>query len=135
MKKKIKNILLIDDDEINHFIIREFIKELNNRAKCHCVDDVEDALTYLRNCTVGCFPDMIFVDLLMPRLNGFDFLEVYEAEFNKKYPQTKLILLTSSLREMDSIRAESFTCLTDFITKDAIAKTLTIIFEKYYYNA
>lgn len=135
MKKKIKNILLVDDDEINHFLVRELIKELNNQANCHCVDNVEDALIYLRNCILDCFPDMIFVDLLMPRLNGFDFLEVYEAEFNKKYPQTKLIMLTSSLREMDGIRAESFVCLTDFITKDAIAKTLTILFEKYYYNA
>lgn len=135
MKKNIKNILLIDDDQINNFIIKEFIKELDNRVRCHCINDVEEAITYLGNCTFAHFPDVILVDLLMPRYNGFDFLEVYEAEFYRKYPQTKLIMLTSSLRESDSSKAENFVCLTDFIAKDNVHKILTIIFKQYHYDA
>lgn len=128
MIKNIQNILLIDDDEINNLITREFIRAMKKNVDCHCVENGKTALIYLEQCTKAQFPDMIFVDLLMPYFDGFDFLEVYEAEFYGQYPQTMLIMLTSSLRKSDSMRAGNYACLTELVAKDALHKFLKKVF-------
>ena len=132
MKKILQNILLIDDDEINNFITIEFIRTMKENVNCHCANDGKEAFTYLKHCPETCFPDMIFVDLLMPCFDGFDFLGKYEKEFYEKYPHTLLFMLTSSLRERDSKRAESFSCLAGLMTKDALPKILTKTFEQHF---
>lgn len=131
MKRNIQNILLIDDDEINNFITLEFIRTIKKNVNCHCVNDGEEALTYLTHCPEANFPDMIFVDLLMPYFDGFDFLEEYEAKFYEQYPNTILFMLTSSLRERDSIRAERFACLTALMVKDDLHTLLQKVFPQY----
>ncbi len=130
MKRTLQNILLIDDDEINNFIIIEFVRTMKENIHFHCTNDGEDALAYLKNCSKASFPDMIFVDLLMPYFDGFTFLEEYEKEFYEKYPNTVLFMITSSLRERDSKNARNFSCLTALTTKDDVPALLKTAFEQ-----
>ena len=66
--------LIIDDEHIAHTIIEEYCNMLPNmQLKKNCYDALE-ALDYLRNHTV----DLIFLDLNMPKLKGFDFLKTLQ---------------------------------------------------------
>lgn len=128
MRKSDKNILLIDDDAINCYIIQEYLKSLNIEASCTDIDDVEKALDYLENCEFINFPNVIFIDKRMPRLNGFDFLERYEAAFYRQYSQTKVIMVTSCLQEEDINTAAKFPWLPAIVSKDNIYQMLPLIF-------
>ena len=100
--KQLKKILLVDDDEAFNFLNR--IVFTDNKVFCQ-VDEVMDgssALGYLA-ATNEC-PDVILLDINMPVMDGFEFLE----QFEKNSPCAaicKVFILTSSQREEDRQRA------------------------------
>lgn len=99
---ELKKILLIDDSEPFNFLSRAVLSD----NKINCVVDAalngEEALEYLKN-TDSC-PDVILLDLNMPVMDGFDFLDEY-AKMEKCRDNSKLFVLTSSNRAEDKERA------------------------------
>lgn len=65
-------IFLIDDDEDDHFFFKEVIESINPALHCDTATDGKIALDKLNATTY--LPDIIFLDLNMPVMNGFDFL-------------------------------------------------------------
>jgi len=99
---ELKKILLIDDSEPFNFLNRSILKDNG----ITCVIDValngQEALNYLA-ATDTC-PDVILLDLNMPVMDGFGFLQEY-PKLAKCTNESKLFILTSSNREEDKIRA------------------------------
>jgi CheY-like chemotaxis protein len=94
----LKKVLLVDDDEGFNFLNR--IVFTDNNVSCQ-VDEVADgsaALDYLQQ-TTEC-PDVILLDINMPVMDGFEFLEQFEKN-SKCSSLTKVFILTSSQREED----------------------------------
>jgi|TARA_B110000902_G_C14131446_1_gene522160 CheY-like chemotaxis protein len=114
-----KHILLIDDNEIDSYISKHMITKKKAPQKISVQSSAIDALEFLgmlKNNNEE-FPDHIFVDIQMPVMNGFEFLE----EFSK-FPQVlidhcKVIMLTSSSHEQDRTRSFKFPFVKKFITK------------------
>ena len=114
-----KHILLIDDDEIDSYIAKHMITKHKTPEKICIRSSAVEALEFLgmlKNNNEK-FPDHIFVDIQMPVMNGFEFLE----EFSK-FPQAlighcKVIMLTSSSHELDRTRCFQYLFVEKFITK------------------
>ena len=117
--KKFKKILLIDDDDINNYVTAKFIKKANIGETADTVLNGSRGLAYLDDCEkeAKTFPDLIIVDLSMPIMNGEEFLKEYEATFWKKHQETKLVVITASIREEDKIQALSYQCISGFLSK------------------
>jgi CheY-like chemotaxis protein len=90
-----------------------------------------EALNYLdckeqfvdRDCDCTC-PDLILLDLNMPVMNGFDFLELYEARNNPEKEQVKLYVLTSSSHSLDHFKISLFKSVTGYLTKPLTEEVL-----------
>jgi len=119
----VRNVLLIDDNPSCNFIMTEFIKLTNDAIVVQSCESVEQALEFLRMADEK-FPDVIYVDLNMPVLDGFDFIESFEKVFGPHHPMCSLFMLTSSLRDDDRDRAMAYQSVKDFVSKNEIDEFL-----------
>jgi CheY-like chemotaxis protein len=101
----------------------EFIKLANDSIVVQSCESVEEALDFLSMVDKE-FPDVIYVDLNMPILDGFDFIESFENFFGDHHSTCSLFMLTSSLREDDRDRAMAYQSVKDFVSKNDIDEFL-----------
>ena len=114
----IENTLLIDDDPSCVFILQEFINLIDSSISKQTAYSVDEAFEKLEESDV--FPEVIYVDLNMPIKSGFDFLEEYENKYFSSHGNTKVIVLTSSLRSSDKEKTLEYSCVSDFKSKSEI---------------
>ncbi|KUJ62476.1 hypothetical protein AR687_08470 [Flavobacteriaceae bacterium CRH] len=91
-----KDILLIDDDTDDAEIFIEAVISLGKDIRCHYNTDAVMALDELRLSEK--LPDLIFINLNMPRLNGFDLIQLLQNDSRLK--QIDVILMSSSSEEI-----------------------------------
>jgi CheY-like chemotaxis protein len=105
------NILLVDDDDIGIFLSEMVLLNMGFNA-ITAVTDGKQALDSLKK--KDC-PDLVFLDLNMPVMDGFSFLNRAVKEFSCM--KMKVVILTSSSRQKDKDRASQFNCVVDYIEK------------------
>ncbi len=91
------NILLIEDDMIEVMKLNRVITTLRLNHKITEVNNGEDALNLLKQN--GMLPDIILLDLNMPKVNGIEFLKILKVDERLKYIPT--IVLTTSNNQRD----------------------------------
>lgn len=109
-----KNIWVVDDDEVSCFISETILKIVSSDIKTRTFTSPELALENLLSVTEK--PDVVFIDLNMPVLNGFELLEKIEPHKNE-FKNTKFYVLTSSLDPRDKARASKISIVEKFIMK------------------
>lgn len=128
----IKNLLVIDDDEINLFIVNQFIAKHQFAEHVINLRNGKEAIDYFEALveTRGTPPELIFLDLYMPIMTGWEFLDDYSCRFEPLFPATRICVLSNSLMMEDQLKAMSYTCCISFITKPLSAVRL-ISLKKY----
>src|SRR5579871_3378327 len=110
---ELKRILLVDDSAGENFLHKLLIKELLPHCELHEAPEGRTALKLLSGSETC--PDVIFLDINMPVMDGLEFLQKYAGE--KKCEATRIYMLTSSEREEDRHTALSYTFVKDFFSK------------------
>lgn len=117
--KKLHTILLIDDDFATNFLHKMILEKENCAENIIAKQSAKEALEYLKsNIEEGHpHPELIFLDINMPGMNGWDFLEEYQ-KIDKEHKVEKIvIMLTTSLDPLDRKKAESIEQVTEFKSK------------------
>ncbi|MDX2190744.1 MAG: response regulator [Bacteroidota bacterium] len=133
--KQFKNIMLIDDDPINNLISSKTIQIFDPEVSITEYDDPSAALEYLkaqskeRNQNL---PDVIFLDINMPVINGWNFLEEYKHLLQYLNKDIELFLLTSSTNHKDMQKAKSFPIITHYISKPLTIEGIKSIVNLHY---
>jgi len=113
------NFLLIDDDDINNFLSNELIKLYHPKVAIVSTLYVQDAINVLeekiKNNIV--LPQIILVDINMPILNGWDFLEAFEKMDANAIKNVRVYIYTSSIYYKDIERAKKYKSVIKLITK------------------
>jgi CheY-like chemotaxis protein len=111
MEKKFKNILLIDDDSSSNFFHKRLLTKKTNFAEnVMAAVDGKEGIELLKSVKEngGQTPDVIFLDINMPVMDGWEFLEEYEKLEPEFKAKTVVIMLTSSLNPDDRDKALSY---------------------------
>jgi CheY-like chemotaxis protein len=134
MKKKLNTILLIDDDQATNFLHKMVIKKADCADQVHVELNGESAITYLSTAKNGIYPspDLIFLDINMPRMNGWSFLEEYQKLHNAQQGKAVIVMLTTSLNPDDVEQSKKFTEISEFRSKPMTQTMLMEIIDKYF---
>lgn len=119
MNKKLNCILLIDDDEIANYISASVVRRVDCAESVVTVQSGQAALDYLTTEVGGTFPqpDLIFLDINMPGMNGWQFLEHYQKLKKSQQGKVIVVMLTSSVNPDDLEKARSIHEISEFKTK------------------
>src|SRR5687767_5006603 len=117
MARLVDKTVLIDDSDIDLFIQRRFLEVYNFSNQLFLYKSAEEALDWLRTMNGDTPPDIIFLDLNMPEIDGFSFLKNFVDLPEKIKSKSKIVVLTSSNNAQDREQAFSFTNVIQFITK------------------
>ena len=121
MVERFKTCLLIDDDYIDNFVTHKIMETSNFAENVIVSRSAREAITSLSAGTLK--PDVIFLDVRMPLMSGFEFLEEYDKlKIDKS--GIKIFMLSSSLDPLDIKRSMDNKYLTQFIHKPLTQKVL-----------
>ena len=133
--KKLNCSLLVDDDEPTNFLNKMILEDLNCAEKVEVAESGQSALSYLENAsenTNHSSPDLIFLDINMPAMNGWEFLEQYSNLDKQHKANVVIVMLTTSLNPDDRAKASKIPDVSGFETKPLTAEKLQYILKKYF---
>lgn len=122
MRMKIESVMIVDDCESDHFISQHVINKFNPSIKIFNAYDGKEALKKLESLETQ--PTLILLDINMPGMNGFAFLEEYQ-KWGK--PASVVAMLTSSAQEDDHEKALKYDVVKNFFIKPVSARTLEVL--------
>lgn len=138
MKKKLKCILLVDDDEPTNFLNKLIINEMDCVDKIEVAQSGKEAINFLtkiwsdKEHTDILIPDIVFLDINMPAMNGWEFMasvNVYNSQRKNKHIT---IMLSTSLNPEDEIRSLATENIKGYRRKPLSKKMMQEILDEHF---
>jgi CheY-like chemotaxis protein len=131
MKARLNCILLIDDNESDNYYHKIIIEGMNIAGKIEIAENGLEALTLLKK-EKQTPPELIFLDINMPKMDGWEFLEKYKDLDIKQKARITIVMLTTSSNPEDRKRAEKAAEVSGFVTKPLSEEILNGILEAHF---
>lgn len=130
------HVLLIDDRHDHNYLNEIIISDTGLFGKIHAVTSGKEALEYLQKTNEEPtedhpFPEIIFLDINMPIMNGWEFLDEFGKLIPKLNVTPKVFMLSTSSYHKDIVRSEEYGAVSGFITKPLDDALLTDLHSKY----
>lgn len=134
MNKKVNCIMLIDDNPDDNYFHERVIKKNGAAEVVIAKESAMKALDYLKEKSnhEQLHPDLIFLDINMPGMNGWEFLEEYKNLGKELQSKMVVVMLTTSDNPEDRVFAKTQSLLADFYSKPLTKEILDKILTKYY---
>lgn len=127
--KQVNCIMLIDDNRIDNFFHERVIKKTNAAKTIVVKESGQEALDHLLQGSSCEQPDVIFLDINMPGMNGWEFLEHYKELDKHLQTAMVVIMLSTSENPDDKARAKTQGILSDYkskpLTKEMLEEVLS----------
>ncbi|MGV3510139.1 MAG: response regulator [Sphingobacteriaceae bacterium] len=120
-----KSVLLVDDSYVDNLINRKMIQSNNFARTVTVIDSPIKALAYIQQCVdEGTLPEVVFLDIRMPEMDGFQFLETMNNIPGVQQANLKIYMLSSSLDPEDLKQIAENNLVSKFISKPLTEKIL-----------
>jgi len=130
MNQKKLNFIVVDDSKLDCFIAEKIIRNTGMSDGVLSFTDATAALSHIEQVpTTGPSKTIVIVDIQMPLMNGFEFVEAFQ-----KFPQTIqdqyiIYVLSSSINESDLTRVRNYPSVKHFLNKPLTSNTLSTLLE------
>lgn len=121
------SVLIVDDDRVYRFAAVKIIAATEMAGSIIECNDGQEALNFInRNIDAPTnLPDIIFLDINMPVMNGWDFLKAFSMVAHKLSKTIHVYVVTSSIDKSDVERSKEFSVVTDYIVKPVTKETFS----------
>lgn len=126
----IKKVLCVDDDTISLTISQLLLKRTGFAMEVETVIDGSEALEYFEKLfandpdPVANAPELILLDINMPVMNGWEFLQEYTPRYLDKLTNTRVVILSSTIDPEDFALAKHYPAVLQFISKPLSVENL-----------
>jgi CheY-like chemotaxis protein len=123
MSKNYYSVMLIDDNEIDNLINQKMIEAANIADHIYIHTGARSAIEFLRNIegleadVQKILPEVIFLDIDMPLMDGFQFLDEFEKLSDSSKNHCKIVMLTSSINPQDVNKSQKYSYVKKYINK------------------
>tara|TARA_R110002051_G_scaffold115762_1_gene188882 strand:+ start:110 stop:502 length:393 start_codon:yes stop_codon:yes gene_type:complete len=121
-------IFLVDDDPINNLINKRLLGKVEIAKNIIEFLEGEEALVKLNELDTN-QPILIFLDINMPVLNGWEFLDKYQEQYPNR--EDKIVILSSSIDYQDRYKAQGYKVVTGFLEKPLTLDKIKLQMGKY----
>jgi CheY-like chemotaxis protein len=139
--KKLNKVLIVDDDSASVFLTRLVLEEMNIAQDIYTVANGKDALAFVEKHTINIAqyndtnenfddsPNLIFLDINMPVMDGFEFLDYFEKLHASQSTDFHVVLLTTSINERDVDKARKYN-IVSYMEKPITEEKINVIILK-----
>jgi CheY-like chemotaxis protein len=128
-QQTIRHIMLVDDDRLSNMISAKIIAK-NFSYIVSAFTNAREALKSLKQW-IGVdneqIPDIIFLDINMPHMDGWEFLDEFQELYINLSDKCKVIMLSSSLDRRDIEKSKTYQCVTEFISKPLTSEKVKML--------
>lgn len=122
MAKRYKTVMLIDDNEIDNLINQKMIEAASIAENIYTHTGAKSAIEFLKNMertgvADQVLPDVIFLDIDMPLMDGFQFLDEFEKLGDSAKKKCRIVMLTSSINPQDFNRSKKYENVKLYLNK------------------
>jgi CheY-like chemotaxis protein len=122
-----KLVLLVDDSDLDNFINEKIMRASRFANEVKIINSVKDALEFIGQLVQqpgADMPSFIFIDLNMPVMSGYEFIQHLKPTLEGPLRGTRLVILTSSLHEQDRVNVRNISTDILFLNKPLRAEML-----------
>lgn len=134
MNKVLQTVLLVDDDNACNFFNRRLLKNKYSITQVQEARNGRDAIAIVKQAAEGNqpLPHLIFLDLNMPVMSGWEFLNEFKKLPDAVKQQVVIIILSSSINPDDKARAKTYTEVAAYENKYLTDESLARIIEEHF---
>jgi hypothetical protein len=122
------HFIVIDDSKLDCFIAERIIKNTGKSEAIHAFQQAQEALNFIaERPNDGQSHTIVLVDIQMPVMNGFQFVEEFEKLPPEVTSHYTLYVITSSINEYDFTRVHNYASVKQFLNKPLNTNSLTIL--------
>ena len=129
----VKRLLCVDDDKITLTLIDLIVKKASFADEIITRMNGKEALDFYtdlcKTTTNENYPELIFLDLNMPCMNGWDFLDEFVNKFYTRFDKTKVVILSSSIAPSEKVKAAKYPIVINYLSKPLTVNALKTISE------